>query len=95
MSTSEGLGGERFHSLSHLISLNPKDVDRAGFCVGCKGWVLGDLGCSSFVGLAAAGTVLAFSRVYVLELSVGGWWYFFFVYLVMTSQSINMNFIKK
>lgn len=67
LAISEGLEGERCSVLlSHPLFLYPKDVDRAGFRVGCKSWDLGDLSCSSYVGLAAAGSVLAFSWVYVL-----------------------------
>jgi hypothetical protein len=44
----------------------------------------------SVVGLVAAGPVLVFFWVYVLELSVCGWWYIFFVFLVMTLKGCNL-----
>lgn len=76
--------------LFHPLSLNPKDVDRVKFGIVCQGWVLGDSSCSFFVGLAVAGSVLAFSWVCVLVLSVHGWWFFFFVFLSTISQGYNL-----
>ena len=40
---------------SHALTLNPKDLDRAVFCVSCNGRVLGDVGCVPLYGLVAVG----------------------------------------
>uniref|UniRef100_A0A0E0PMX9 Uncharacterized protein n=1 Tax=Oryza rufipogon TaxID=4529 RepID=A0A0E0PMX9_ORYRU len=78
-----------WHPLAEA-SRSVQACSRSWLCVGSEGVLLGNLVCiplSSSGGrsrLAAAGPVLAFSQLCVLALSVCGWRYIFFFFLVTT-----------